>query len=107
MKQFLKELFCFHKYEPDEYRDKNGEWQDCLTCIKCFKMKFFEEGRMINFKYSIQKKKQNFSIWFARKFPYIALWCFIVVIGDDGDCPTSGYTEKYNYWVKKYKIKNM
>jgi hypothetical protein len=37
--EWLKELFCIHKYLPDEYRDVNGEWRDCLSCSKCFKMK--------------------------------------------------------------------
>ena len=54
----------------------------------------------------MEKIKQKFAIWFARKFPFIALWCFIVVYAEDGNCPAEDYKIKYDHWKAKYKLKD-
>jgi hypothetical protein len=57
-------------------------------------------------KYSFRKFLDNLPLKIACKLPKkIQLWCFILVYGADGECPSKDYAEKYHYFVKKYNIK--
>jgi len=60
-----------------------------------------------DYRYEITKIKHKFCIWFARKFPYISLWCFIVITGESGRGPCSCYSDNYDHWKNKYKLKDM
>lgn len=58
-------------------------------------------------KYKIEDLKRSFCIWFARKFPYVAIWCFLVVLGENGESPRKEFKEIYDFWKNKYRLKDM
>jgi len=57
-------------------------------------------------KYEYKKRVDNILLSIAVKLPKrLLLWCFIVVYGEDGECPSLEYKYKADYWSNKYNIK--
>jgi hypothetical protein len=59
----------------------------------------------MNWKYEIAKRKEKFWLWLACRMPKrLTLWCFVLVMGSDGNGPGEEYKIKYDYWCEKYGL---